>query len=678
MNPMREVFWNIHFHWLMYILFIPTLIIFGYGMYRRFVQWRKLGLAIDRFDHIKERINQVISGVFGHKKILRDTQGGLMHAAIFWGMLFLFIGTVVVAADIDLRIPLYNGWFYLFLKMLMNLAGILVLIGVIVAAVRRYIIEVPRLKQNREGVRADSADWLSLIFLGLLIIQGYALQAIRFAASPDPYAWWSHIGYIFSFPLHGLAPDTLIAGYQFIWWFHMLTTFVFIAWLPYSKMIHIFTSTASIYTANLEAPGLGTIKAMDFEASECLGINAITDFSWKDLLDMDACTTCGRCQDVCPAFASGQPLSPRNLILDLRDHLHTAGSGLINGTSKSEEIPGLAGNILKEEAIWACTTCRACMEECPADVEHVTKILGLRRFQAMEESQMPDTLQDALKSLEDRVHPYKGTNASRLDWCEDLEVPIAADKGEVDVLYWVGCTAAFDARVQKTAKAFAGLMKAADVDFAILGNEETCCGDVARRTGNEFSFDMIARANIETINQYNPKTIVTSCPHCFNVLGNEYQQFGAKFNVVHHTQLLYELVKEGKFQISMRAQTAVTYHDPCYLGRYNGEYQSPRDLITAAGGKLTEMPRNLSKSFCCGAGGGHAWMEEHGEGMRINQLRSVEAVKTGAELIAVACPFCLQMLEDGVKTIAGEDGPAVRDISELLALAVQSIPQKVK
>lgn len=666
MTPSREVFWNINYHWMMYVLLLPTLAIFGYGIYQRYLQWSRLGQKINRLDNFKGRLFRTLSNVFGHKKLLRDVQAGLMHGAIFWGMVILFIGTALVAIDIDLRIPVNRGWVYLILKLAMNIAGVFVLIGVVVAAIRRYILEVPRLQPNREGVPKDPSDALGLTFLGLLVIQGFALQAIRLAVSPDPWVLWSPVGYFLSWGLRGISDSVLVSSYQAIWWFHMLTTFVFIAWLPYGKMIHILTTTASVYTANLELPGVGTVKPMDFEASERLGVSSITDFNWRDLLELDACTACGRCQDVCPAHASGQPLSPRNMILNLRDHMHTTGQKLIKGTSNIDEVPGLAGNTVNEEAIWACTTCRSCMEECPADIEHVSKITSMRRYLAMEQSQVPETVQDALKSLEDRVHPYKGSTVSRLDWCEGLDVPLVTDADEVDVLFWVGCTTAFDARNQKVARAFAGLMKEAGVKFAILGNEETCCGDPARRVGNEFGYDMIVRANIETISQYNPQCIVTTCPHCFNALSNEYQQFGANFKVKHHTQLLKELVAEGKLKVSPQQTQTVTYHDPCYLGRYNSEYEAARDLLAESGSKLLEMKRSRSKSFCCGAGGGHAWMEEHGEGPRINQLRSKQAIETGAKTVVVSCPFCLQMMEDGLKTVAGENGPGVKDIAELL------------
>lgn len=669
MTPTREIYWNIHNVWLMYALLMPTLVVFGYGILRRYRLWCGLGLKTDRLKNLKKRLVKTAGEIFSHKKLLRDRPAGFMHAAIFWGMFVLFVGTVVVIIQADLKIPVMHGWFYLiFQKLILTCAGLLLLAGVIFAGIRRYILAIQRVQPNREGENKEFFEASSLLWIGLLVIQGFALQAFRLAASPDPYAWWSPVGNVFALMLQGHDVHVLVTFYQITWWVHLLTTLGFIAWLPYSKMIHILTSPASMLTANLEAPGIGTLQPLDFEASERLGISALTDMHWKDLLDLDACTMCGRCQAVCPAYASGQDLSPRNLILNLRDHLHLRGPGLLTKTGEPSEF--LINNIVMEETIWACTTCRACMEECPVSIEHVSKIVGMRRHLVMEESSAPETLLDALKSLEDRVHPYKGANASRLDWYEDLDIPVAADRGEADVLYWVGCTAAFDARNQKVARAFASLMKNAGVNFAILGREETCCGDPARRSGNEFAYSGIVHGNIETISKYKPKLIVTACPHCFNALNNEYRQFGAEFQVQHHTQFLGKLIDTGALKVCEQASEVVTYHDPCYLGRYNGEYESSRKLIKACGGKLTEMERNRSMSFCCGAGGGHAWMEEHGDGPRINQLRSDQAVNCNAEILAVSCPFCLQMLEDGVKTVAGEAGPVIRDVAEMLLTAM--------
>nr|PZN38714.1 MAG: (Fe-S)-binding protein [Bacillota bacterium] len=656
----------------MYVLMVPSLAIFCYGLYRRYKFWR-LGKPVARFDRPWERLRRVLVHVLGHGRFLRESIAGLMHGLIFWSMLLLFIGTVVVAIDTDLRIPIMRGWFYLlYQSLVLDVVGALGMVGLGIALVRRYVLRVPRLQHNREGKAPDPSDWVTLLSLFLLFVQGFALEAIRIAANPQPWDAWSVVGYALSVPLRGLNTEGLIAAYQFFWWFHTVTVFGWIAYLPWSKMAHFFTSLLDVYFSDLRPPGEGTLQPIDFEKAERLGVSAITDFTWKDLLDLDACTACGRCQDVCPAYAAGQPLSPKNLILDLRDYVHAHAPALLAGKATVEELPPLVGGAIKEETLWACTTCRACMEECPVFIEHVPKIVEMRRHLVMEQASAPETLQEALKSLEDRAHPYKGATASRTDWCEGLEVPLASEvEGEIEVLYWVGCTAAFDPRNQKVARALAQLLHHAGVKFAILGPEEACCGDPARRMGNEFLYDMIARQNIEILRQYRPKRIVTACPHCQNALGNEYRQFGGDFEVVHHTQLLKELVESGRLKVEAGSLGKVTFHDPCYLGRWQGEYEAPRDLLDRAGADRVEMERSRSRSFCCGAGGAHAWMEETGGGPRVNQIRAREAAATGAQAIATACPFCMQMMEDGVKTTAGEEGPRVLDVAELLLQAME-------
>ncbi|BDG61065.1 (Fe-S)-binding protein [Caldinitratiruptor microaerophilus] len=687
----RPIYWHITGVWVMYALLVPTLAVFAYGLKRRYRLWR-LGGAEARLDRIPERLRLVWTYVLGHRRLLREAVAGWMHAALFWSMVLLFLGTVVVMIHQDLRLPIMNGWFYLvFQSLVLDVVGAFGVAAFAVALIRRYVVRVRRLQHNREGVPPDRSDGISLVALLLIFLQGFALEGIRIAANPQPWDGWSPVGYALGLALRGLGEPALIGAYQFTWWFHLVTVFAWIAYLPYSKMLHVFTGALNVFFSDL-GPRAALLQPIDFEKAERLGASAITDFSWKDLLDLDACTNCGRCQEACPAYNSGQPLSPKNLILDLRDYLHRYGPALVLAgagggrlpdpetlAARGLELPALVGETIRDETLWACTTCRACMEECPVHIEHVPKILEMRRHLTMEEARVPETLQDALRSLEDRFHPYKGTSASRTDWCEGLDVPVAAEAGEFDVLYWVGCAAAFDPRGQKIARAFARLLQIAGVKFAILGNEESCSGDPARRMGNEFLFEQIARANIEVLNRYRPKVIVTTCPHCLNTIGTEYRQFGGEFTVKHHTQFLQELVDSGRLRVKpgrLRTERGgaplVTYHDPCYLGRYAGEYEAPRALIHGTGVGLAEMARSRSKSFCCGAGGAHAWMEESGPGPRVNQIRAREAVETGANVIATACPFCMQMMEDGVKTTAGEDGPAVRDVAELLLEAVES------
>jgi Fe-S oxidoreductase len=443
------------------------------------------------------------------------------------------------------------------------------------------------------------------------------------------------------------------------WWTHMLLAFGFLAWAPYTKMAHVITATLNIYTARL-APVGANLRAMDFEKQDQqLGIHTLAGFTWKDLLDFDACTECGRCTAVCPANSVGKELSPRDIILDLQRLSRAENLDLTK--SYLGQTPALSA-----DAMWQCTTCAACVEACPVSIEQMPKIVDTRRYLVMEDAEYPETMQQALTSVETRGHPFRGTAFSRVDWARGLPIATIAEAKDAEVLLWVGCGGALVERNQAVVRALAQLLAKAGVKFAILGREEKCTGDPARRIGNEFLFQQLAQENIATLERHQVKKIVTSCPHCFNTFRNEYPQFGGHYEVYHHSEYLAKLVREGKLSAELPGDQKVTFHDPCYLGRHNGIYDAPRELLQVSTRTTPlEMVQSRNNSFCCGGGGGMSFIDERPD-QRVNQARARQILETGADIVAVGCPFCMTMLEDGINACKGDREMKVMDVAELL------------
>ncbi|MBI4522191.1 MAG: (Fe-S)-binding protein [Deltaproteobacteria bacterium] len=644
----------------MYVLLIPTVVIFFYGLYSHIRLWR-IGKPEQRAGTFSQRLKQLWVYGFGHARILTHRYAGLFHSLIFSGFVVLFIGTLVVMVHEDAGLRIMQGKFYLYFQSLaLDVFGLFAIIGVLLVFWRRYILKPQSLTHT----------WRDALLAGLLLIillTGFVVEGLRLIAAEDPWAHWSPVGFVVGKLFAAFLPlDAFRPLHASLWWFHLLLVFGLIAWLPYSKLLHVITSSANIYFRSLEPKG-AMLKLIELETAESFGVKSIDSFTWKGLLDLDACTECGRCQDACPAFATGKPLSPKSLILDLRNALHAGPSGAPAGDgAPSGNGSLLIGKTIQEETLWSCTTCMACMEVCPVFIEHVPKIVDMRRYLVMEEGNFPDSMQQALRNVESRGHPYAGITASRLDWCRGLDVKIMSQVGRADYLYWVGCSTALNTRNQKIARALVQILQEAGVDFAILGAEENCTGDPARRMGNEYLFQTLARQNISVLNSYQVKKIVTTCPHCFNSLKNDYRQLGGNFEVYHHSELLARLIEEGKWKPSGRIKGKITFHDPCYLGRYNDTYDPPREVIGAVSGSaIVEMDRHREKSFCCGAGGGMMWAEEPKE-KRVSNVRAQHAVETGADILSVACPFCMTMLEEGVKSENPGKEIKVVDIAELL------------
>lgn len=681
----REIFWNIgDWGYILYGLLLPLAIILAYAVYRRYRLWR-LGQPDNRLDNLANRIwSFAVTGIvdgFIHRRFLRDPYPGLMHFLIFWGAIVFLLGAAIDFITHYAVSGVVNGetvhglWGapYLGVSFVVDVLGIAVILGVIIATYRRYIQRPERLDNKPENAIA-----LSLIFV--IVLTGFIIEGLRIAVLDPPWAVWSPGGWVFAQMFGGISSGALLLTHKSLWWFHTvlgLGAITYVA-LTFSSLSHIVVAPFNVLFRSSRPKG--ALAPINLEEAETFGVGKIDDFTWKQLLDLDSCTRCGRCQDVCPAYATGKPLSPKKVIQDLKRHWLEVGPGLVaakasggnggNPGNLGDNGVSMIGDVILEDEIWACTTCRACQEVCPVFVEHIDKIIDMRRNLVLEQAMIPETAETALRCIEDRGHSCRGTTATRSDWCLPLDVTHLAEDKDVDLIYFVGCAAALEDRNMKVAVAVAGLLKAAGLKVGVLCEEETCCGEPARRMGNEYLFQMQVQKNIETFNSYGIKKIVVTCPHCYNTIKNEYPQFGGEFEVVHHSQLIADLIKQGKLKLSNALGKKVTYHDACYLGRHNDVYEEPRQIVKAIpGSRLVEMKRSRSKSFCCGGGGGRFWMEER-IGTRINEARTEQIIETKADIVATACPYCLQMFEDAIKSKEASEYLKAMDLAELVESAI--------
>lgn len=645
----------------------------------RLVKYLSVAKDENRFDRPLRRIWQVLVIAIGQKKILRDKSAGMIHAAIFWGFLIL-LGSAVEAIleglnhewSLNFLGPVYSA-----MTVLTDLFCLFIIVATLGALYRRTVVKVKRLQISKE----ESLE-ANLILLTIFTIVTSLLisNAERIALGTD-FSWAVR-------PVGEMLAGVLPAGtggeiiFAVTWWLHILCILGFMNFLPYSKHLHVLTSVPNVYFSSL-TPIANQLERIDFEDEnlEQYGVNDIEDFSWKTILDGYTCTHCGRCTSVCPANQTGKVLDPRGIIVSIHERTMDKAPLILkqqNGEELTEEEQAvfdkkLVGDYIDPEALWACTTCGACMQECPVMIEHVPAIVGMRRSQVMMEAEFPQEVQPAFSNMENNGSPWAFSQAERADWTEGMEVPIASETQEFDVLFWVGCAGSFDDRAKKVSRAFAELMNLAGVKYAILGTEEQCTGDSARRAGNEYLADMLTQANIETFERYNVKTIVATCPHCFSTLRNDYPQFGGNYEVIHHTQYIQKLVTSGKLDLHGTdvSEEAIAYHDSCYLGRYNDEYGAPRATLEHVPGlEIITNPRNRSKGFCCGAGGARMFMEET-VGKPVNVERTEELLETGANTIAVNCPFCSTMITDGVKAKDRSEDVVVKDVAEIVLEKIQ-------
>jgi len=688
MVPSREIFWNIQFGEILYLIATIVIGIFFYAIYHRYRLWR-LGGPDNRFNHLVKRtwafiVTGVVDGILhrkffgvadglGHRKLSiedilpKELYPGIAHFLIFVGCVVLILGAFVDFISHYFLHFLY-GNVYLGYSVVVDAFGILVLVGAVLVIIRRYVQRPDRLDNTLE-------DLITLVLICLVVVTGFIVEGFRIAATelkttPD-WALWSPGGFILAKAFSPLSQGTLLTWHWITWWLHVVVSFGAIAYvsLYWNRLWHIIISPLNVLFRSLEPKG--ALVPIDLETAETFGVAKIENFTWKQLMDLDACTRCGRCQDSCPAYISDKPLSPKKMTQDLKAHWLEEAPRLLGGNGKKENPGGngraLIGDVVTEDEIWACTTCRACQEVCPVYVEHIDKTIDLRRNLVMEQAVIPETAEGALRSIEERGHPWRGTTLTRTDWTEGLDIKTLAEDSDVDILFWVGCTEALEERSMKVAQAVAKILKLAGINFGILGAEESCCGEPARRLGNEYLFQMQAEKNIELLKSYNVKKIITACPHCYNTLKNEYPQFGGEFEVIHHTELIANLLEEGKLRIIKGAGGLMTYHDSCYLGRHNDIYEQPRQILNNMPDVMAvEMERNRERGFCCGGGGGRMWLEER-IGTRISEMRIEQVIETKAQVVATACPFCLQMFDDAIKAKAVEESLKVIDIAELVA-----------
>ena len=693
-------------------LFMTLLLLVGLGIFARTMYHRILLLMAlepaDRFNRIKDRLKNMVIIAIGQKRLVgrkKERASGIMHALIFWGFCVLLIRSITLYGEgyvHGFQLPLLGessilGYLYIGLKDIME--GV-VLIMVIWAFYRRMVVRPPRLHNTWEAYFV--LGMIGVLMISDLLYDGARFNLITSHGNPGDLHYFNNpaFGQEFLWTPVTILAGNVISGFSTVgmervmglmFWIHIITQLTFLNFLPLGKHFHVITSLPNVFLKSLDYPH-DKIKLLDLEdesvwEDETLGVNHLHQLNWKQGLDLYTCTECGRCKEVCPTYVTDKPLNLHDFNDTLKAELYANADNLILRAKLAKTLTGdeeadaktkekiavfkpekaLVGEVIALDTLWACTTCRACEQVCPVTIEHVPRIIAMRQGQTLMQGQYPEELNTAFKGLERNGNPWGIGYDKRADWAEGLDVKLMADHPDAEYLLWVGCAGSFDDRTQKVTKALVKILKAADVDFAILGTEEKCTGDFARRAGNEMMYQMMATENIEVLNGYSVKKIIAACPHCLNTLKHDYPQMGGHYEVIHHSDFINRLIGDGRIRVKKSLAGTLTYHDPCYLGRYNEIYDAPRNVLnTLSSQGLNELPRHGTESFCCGAGGGRMWMEET-IGTRINVERSREMVTEKADTVAVGCPFCLTMIEDGMKELNKDEEIRTRDIAELVA-----------
>lgn len=650
--------------WLMLIMLLGALGFFAWTMMGR-LALLKAAMPANRLDNMGKRFADMLLFALGQKRMPKEPLGGLAHILIFGGFMILTIRVLTMIIH-GFGGPMLGGTIGTIYEWVKDIFMLGVLIGLSMAAYRRLVLKPDQMTQGFGAYKV-------LVWIFFIIFTDIIYDAALYGATDHGALWGKLVGSMFV----GASPTTVLWIGRLGFWLHLALVFGFLNYLPYGKHFHVLTSFPNVFLKKTDPTGQLSMMDLEDETAETFGVGKIDEFTWKQYLDMFTCTECGRCSRQCPAHNSDKPLSPKKLMYNLRNHLYAnqkrliaaaKGKGSGEESAEAAEVQMLSPEVIEDDVIWSCTTCRACEEACPVFIEYVDKIVDMRRYLVLMESRFPKELTRTFKGMENNSNPWGLGYDKRAAWMEGLEVPIYAGGAKSETLYFVGCAGAFDDRYQKVARSMVKILQTAGVDFAVLGEEEGCTGDSARRAGNEMVFQMLAATNIETFKGYGVKKIITTCPHCYNSLKNEYPQLGGDFEVIYHTDLIKELLQSGKLKLKGGEIKNVVYHDPCYLGRYNEIYDSPREVLGQAGITVSEASKNRHQGLCCGAGGARMWMEE--EGTRMNHNRFDNLKETGCKDVAVGCPFCLTMLEDATKDKGVEEDYKVKDIAELVARAI--------
>ena len=656
MEATREIYWNVGHGVVlpMYCLALAAFGIMAWGFLKRLQVYRQ-GKPLNRFDRYEERVKRLIGDIFSQERVFRVKDGGVFHAFFFWGFLTLFVGTLIVMFQADFFTPLMNvnllsGELYKAYSLVLDCAGLVVILMLAGLFIRRFVV-------RPKGLEVVDDDYRVHFLLFAILITGFLVEGARMAVTElqqnPALARFSPVGYLAAQLFTSYDTPSIRSAHKVFWWIHFALVLGFFCAIPRTKLRHMVTTAINSFFAPLEPKGTIATIDLEDESIEQFGAAKVTDLTWKDIFDADACTSCKRCQDRCPAWATDKPLTPMKVVQQVGE--------VAVGDPEANLCEAVTQDVL-----WSCTTCRACQEICPASIEHVNKILEMRRNLTLMEGAFPgDEVRTAVGNLEVNGNPFGLAYAARGDWAEGLDVALMERDSDVDILYFVGCYASFDKRNREVAQNFVKICAAAGVKVGILGKEEKCCGEPVRKMGNEYLYQMTARENIETIKAYRVKQIVTTCPHCFNTLGRDYRDLGLDIPVEHYTTFIGRLLAEERLAL-VPDRFDFTYHDSCYLGRYMDIFEAPRTVLAAAGGRLTEMAQSGYESFCCGAGGGRIMAEEK-LGSRISVARVGMARETGAPLLVSNCPFCLTMFEDGIKMADCERELRVRDLAEIVA-----------